>query len=120
MKPQFYMLGFANLRRGAGCPHEIAICFDPIAQPVGIAEGIGQGSGGRLMTASEAIGGDWDANFRACNAEWLIPYLRQLAAGEPLPRADLLARFRQLHGREPELSNFGDCLPAEVRSVSRE
>jgi len=111
MKPQFYLLGFANLQRGATWPHWIAICFEPIALPVGIAEGIGQGAGGRLMTAAEAISGDWDKNFRAAHAEWLIPYLRGLAAGMPLPREEMLARYADLHGAAPALSDFGDCLP---------
>lgn len=111
MKHQFYVLGFASLRRGGGCPHEIAVCFDPVALPVGIAEGIGQGSGGCLMTAAEAISGAWDHNFRAARAEWLIPYLRALAAGTPLPREEMLAHYRQLHGSAPALSDFGECLP---------
>ncbi len=111
MKPQFYILGFANLRRGSGCPHEIAVCFEPIELAVGIAEGIGQGSGGRLMTPAEAIGGAWDHNFRSARAEWLIPYLRALAAGIPLPREEMLARYADMHGGAPALSSFGDCLP---------
>lgn len=110
MTPQFYLLGFAGLGKGSTWPHWIAVCFDPVALPVGIAEGIGQGAGGRLMTATEAVGGDWDANFRAAHAEWLIPYLRALAEGTPLPREDMLARYQAIHGGAPALSDFGECL----------
>lgn len=111
MLPQFYLLGFVSLPRGSGFLHEVAVCFEPIEQPVGIAEGIGQGAGGRLMSAAEAIGGDWEHNFRATRSEWLLPYLRRLAEGTPLPREEIFAQYRQMHGGEPQLSNFGDCLP---------
>ena len=115
MKPQFYLLGFANLRSGSTWPHWIAVCFEPISLPVGIAEGIGQGAGGRLMTAAEAISGDWDNNFRATHAEWLIPYLRALAAGTPLPRAEMLAKYVEIHGSAPALSDFGDACRRSLR-----
>ncbi len=111
MRPQFHLLGFAGLQRGATWPHWVAICFEPIATPVGIAEGIGQGAGGRLMTAAEAISGAWDRNFHAAGASWLIPYLRRLAEGTPLPRDEMLAKYREIHGSPPALSDFGDCLP---------
>lgn len=115
MVPRFYLLGFADLHKGGTWPHWIAVCFEPIDEPVGIAEGIGQGAGGRLMTAAEAIGGEWDRNFRAARAEWLIPYLRALAKGTPLPREEMLAHYRDLHGSAPALSDFGNCLPPGSR-----
>lgn len=111
MKPQFYILGSVNLRRGSGWLHEIAVCFEPIALAIGIAEGIGQGSGGRLMTPAEAISGVWDQNFHATQSEWLIPYLRALAAGTPLPREEMLARYAEIHGSAAALSDFGNFLP---------
>ncbi len=45
MKPQFYLMRLADLQRGGTWPHWIALCFQPIATPVGIAEGFGQGAG---------------------------------------------------------------------------
>jgi hypothetical protein len=113
MKPQFYLMGSVNVRPGSGWPHWIALCFEPIPLCVGIAEGIGQGAGGRLMTATEAISGAWDENFRATRSEWLIPYLRALANSTPLPREEILARYQALHGRVPGLSDFGECSPPE-------
>ncbi|HEX8284959.1 MAG TPA: hypothetical protein VF588_16475 [Pyrinomonadaceae bacterium] len=88
-------------------PYAIDVCFDPVPEPVAISEGVAHGAAGGTFSASEAIGAQWREHFEAANAGWLIPYLERLAAGVKLPREEILARYKQLHGKMPDSYRSG-------------
>lgn len=43
----------------------------------------------------------WHAHFEAAGALWLVPYLRDLAAGGEVTEATLVDEHRRRHGTEP-------------------
>jgi hypothetical protein len=78
------------------------LCFDPIAHPIGFAEGVGHGAVGGLFTAQEALQQQWREHFSFAQAEWLLPFIEQLAAGQSLNASELIALAASRLGHAPE------------------
>ena len=103
----YYNLATVVERRGdCHWPYVIDICFDAVPCPVGLTEGIGQGVGATTVSAEEALSATWRKHFEAAHALWLLPYLRDLANGKPLPGEEMLRTYRIIHGREAEVSRY--------------
>jgi hypothetical protein len=104
--PRYYVLGEATPQRlTAGnlpWPCEVAICFEGVERPIGLGEAEGWGSAGGFFTAAEALGAQWQEHFVNANAEWLLPYIEQLAGSGTLDQTEVIGHFRRLHGREPD------------------
>lgn len=83
-------------------PYDIDICFEPVAHPIAFSEGVGHGSAGGALSASDALAEQWRAHFEITQSAWLIPYIERLAQGTPLPRDEMLRFYAELHGRQPE------------------
>lgn len=83
-------------------PYDIDICFEQVAHPIAFSEGVGHGSAGCALSASDALGETWRAHFEITQSAWLIPYIERLAQGTPLPRDDILCRYLELHGKQPD------------------
>jgi hypothetical protein len=82
-------------------PYDIDICFDEVRHPIAFSEGVGYGSAGCAVAATEALEQKWREHFEITNSSWLIPYIENLAQGIPLPRDEMVRRFRELSGKEP-------------------
>ena len=82
-------------------PYAIDICFEQVAHPIAFSEGVGHGSAGCALSASDALGATWRAHFEITQSAWLIPYIERLAQGTPLPRDDMMRFYAGLHGRQP-------------------
>jgi hypothetical protein len=82
-------------------PYDIDICFDAVRHPIAFSEGVGFGSVGCAVAATEALDQKWREHFEITKLLWLIPYIENLAQGIPLPRAEIIGRFRELHSRKP-------------------
>lgn len=83
-------------------PYDVDICFDDVASPVALSEGVGWGSAGCQLTALEALAGQWRAHFDITNGLWLIPYLERRASGIPLPKEEMLLEAEKRMGKPPE------------------
>lgn len=83
-------------------PYDIDICFDPVPHPVALSEGVGHGAAGCAVSAAEALQSKWREHFDITHAHWLIPYIEKLAQGIPLPKDEMMARFENVHGKQPE------------------
>ncbi len=83
-------------------PYDIDICFEPVAHPIAFSEGVGHGSAGCALSASDALAERWRAHFEITRSAWLIPYIERLAQGMPLPRDEMMRFYAGLHGRQPE------------------
>ena len=81
-------------------PFDIDICFDQVAHPIAFSEGVGHGSAGCALSASDALAEQWRAHFEITQSAWLIPYIERLAQGMPLPRDELMRFYAGLHGRQ--------------------
>ena len=81
-------------------PYAIDICFEQVAHPIAFSEGVGHGSAGCALSASDALGATWRAHFEITQSAWLIPYIERLAQGTPLPRDDMLRFYAGVHGRQ--------------------
>ncbi|MYN41664.1 hypothetical protein GTP55_20085 [Duganella sp. FT109W] len=82
-------------------PYDIDICFDAVRYPIAFSEGVGLGSAGCAVAATEALEQKWRDHFEITKLSWLIPYIENLAQGIPLPRDEIIGRFIELNGREP-------------------
>jgi hypothetical protein len=82
-------------------PMDIDICFDPVPNPIAFSEGVGHGSAGCAVSAKEALEAKWREHFQVTRGEWLIPFVEQLAAGNPFPKEAMLETFFKHHGNEP-------------------
>lgn len=82
-------------------PYDIDICFDAVRHPIAFSEGVGFGSAGCAVAATEALEQKWREHFEITKSSWLIPYIENLAQGIPLPREEIVGRFRELNGKEP-------------------
>lgn len=83
-------------------PYEIAICFEAVLSPIGFAEGVGHGQAGGHFSAQDALGPTWREHFFYAGGEWLLPFVRELAAGRSVPSALVLKKYQELHGVEPQ------------------
>lgn len=83
-------------------PFDIDICFEDVQHPIAFSEGVGFGSAGCAVAASEALEQKWCEHFEITQSSWLIPYIEKLAQGIPLPRDEILSRFIELSGKEPD------------------
>jgi len=83
-------------------PYDIDICFDDVRHPVAFSEGVGHGAAGCAVSASAALEPQWREHFVLTNGDWLLPYIEQLSLGYPLPREEILLKYRTLHQKEPE------------------
>ncbi|WP_157200913.1 hypothetical protein [Massilia sp. Root351] len=83
-------------------PFDIDICFEPVQHPVAFSEGVGHGSAGCAVSATEALESKWREHFEITGSQWLIPYIEKLAQGAPLPRVEIMQRFIELNGKPPE------------------
>jgi hypothetical protein len=101
--PVYYTLAHTG---GRQWPYTVDLCFDAVPCPVGLAEGVGQGVGAITVSAGDALSETWKEHFVHARALWLIPYLEDLAAGVPLPRAEIWARYEELHGQSPQVSEL--------------
>jgi len=81
--------------------HDIAVCFDAVRCPIGFGEDIGHGGVGGTFTARDALGSRWARHFTIAGGEWLLPFVRRLADGEPVQAEEALRIYRSLHGRDP-------------------
>ncbi|WP_394781609.1 hypothetical protein [Undibacterium sp.] len=82
-------------------PYEVALCFETVSKPVAFSEGVGHGSAGGIFTAAEALQVQWADHIKNANAEWLLPFISSMAAGELVDAEQVLQIFRQTHGTEP-------------------
>lgn len=83
-------------------PFDIDLCFEPVPHPVTFSEGVGHGAAGCAVSAVDALLPAWRAHFDITQSSWLIPYIERLAQGTPLPRDEIMRRYAELHGRQPE------------------
>ena len=67
-------------------PFDVDICFEPVQHPVAFSEGVGHGSAGCAVSATDALESKWREHFEITCSSWLIPYIEKLAQGIPLPR----------------------------------
>jgi hypothetical protein len=93
-KPLEYAKGFPG-------PYDIAVSFDAVPYPVAFSEGVGAGAAGTTVSAVEAISETWASHFEITGALWLLPYIRRLVQGIPLPQDEMLRMFERLSGTEP-------------------
>lgn len=101
----YYNVAHAGDRRW---PYDIGLSFDPVACPIGFAEGIGQGAGAITLSVDEALGESWRRHFTNARGEWLLPYLEDLRRGVPLPEEAIRAQYQAIHGRELPTSTLWD------------
>lgn len=71
---------------------------------IGLAEGVAHGAHGGLFSPSEALTPKWTDLITKAEAEWLLPYIQRLASGETVTEGELIAHFRSLHGRDPQIT----------------
>ena len=84
-------------------PCEVALSFEGVERPVGVAEGVGHGLAAAFLTATDALNPEWAPHFADANAEWLVPFLQRMAFGELVPAQEVLGIYRARHGSsEPE------------------
>ena len=83
-------------------PFDIDICFEAVPHPIAFSEGVGFGSAGCAVSAAEALEQKWREHFEMTKSSWLIPYIGDLARGIPLPRDEMMSRFIELNGKEPD------------------
>ncbi len=81
-------------------PYEIDLSVDDGTWTVHIGEGVTFSTAGADVSADEALT-SWRAHFVKAEGEWLVPYLRRIAAGETVRMRDLIDEFERRHGREP-------------------
>lgn len=83
-------------------PYEVALCFDEVASPVALSEGVGHGAAGGLFTAAEALKESWVKHIQFANGEWLVPVIEKLAQGAEIDSAAVIQSYITAHGHEPE------------------
>ncbi|WP_157646028.1 hypothetical protein [Burkholderia ubonensis] len=83
-------------------PFDIDICFDPVPHPIAFSEGVGHASAGCTVSASESLEPKWKEHFDITHGHWLIPYIEKMIQGLPLPKEEMITRFKELHGKLPE------------------
>lgn len=83
-------------------PFDIDVCFEAVRHSIAFSEGVGFGSAGCTIAATEALEQKWREHFEITKSIWLIPYIENLAQGIPLPRDEILSRFKEYSGKEPE------------------
>jgi hypothetical protein len=100
------MATYFNLARGTKVlpyasnfpwPMDIDVCFEPVLNPIAFSEGVGHGAAGCAVSATEALEAKWREHFQVTDGEWLIPFVEQLAAGNPLPKEAMLEAFYKHH-----------------------
>jgi hypothetical protein len=89
-------------------PYEVSICFDAVDRPVVFAEGVGHGAAGGVFTAQEALQPQWREHFALAKGEWLLPFIKQLAAGHLLNAPELLALAASKLGEAPQSYECAD------------
>ena len=69
---------------------------------VAFAEGVAHGSAGGMFPIEEFVMPKWHKHVVAAEAEWLLPYVRRIIAGEGVTEQELSDAFFDRHAREPE------------------
>jgi hypothetical protein len=82
-------------------PYDIDICFDDVPYPIAFSEGVAHGEMGCTVSASTALEPQWHSHFENTRGEWLLPYIRNSAAGDPFPREEMLSFYKQKHQEAP-------------------
>lgn len=82
-------------------PYDIDVCFDHVAHPVRLSEGVAHGSAAATVTVHDALQQSWRAHFEMTGALWLIPYLEGLASGVALPKQEMLSEYQKRTGKLP-------------------
>jgi hypothetical protein len=80
--PLFYVLAknaiVTPYSSGYPWPYEVALCFDIVASPVGLAEGVAHGAVAVTLSAEEAMHEQWQDHFSNAQGEWLLPIIRRM------------------------------------------
>ncbi|MBP7393310.1 MAG: hypothetical protein KA945_05675 [Zoogloea sp.] len=83
-------------------PYEVALCFEGVNHPVAFSEGVGHGAAGGVFTATAALSETWANHIKVANAQWLLPFIKQLAAGETVDSNEVVQQYFSSHRHEPE------------------
>ena len=69
---------------------------------VAFSEGVAHGAAGGLFGIRDALGPRWRQHIGAAGGDWLLPYLRRIAAGDQVSEMELSSDFEQRHGHPPK------------------
>lgn len=83
-------------------PYWVDVSVSPGRRLVAFAEGVGHGAVGGAFPVGEAVSPEWRKHLAGAEAEWLLPYLYRIVAGEDVDEQELVAAFTERHGRAPE------------------
>lgn len=92
-------------KSGYPYPFQIGLCFEPVKSPAMLEEGWGHYYSGGVMNLSALA--EVNAFITACDAEWLVPFVQRMLAGEDVKEA-VLAAFRKKHGRDAGYQDLGN------------
>lgn len=92
-------------KRGFPYPYQIGLCFEPVKSPAMTEEGWGHYYSGGVTNLSALA--EVDGFITACDAEWLVPFVQRMLAGEEVKEA-VLAAFREKHGRDAGYLDLGN------------
>lgn len=69
---------------------------------VGFSEGVTHDAAGGIFEVREALWPTWRPHLEKADALWLLPYFARMLELLPVTEGDLIAAFRERHGRDPE------------------
>jgi hypothetical protein len=101
----YYEIGEGSLPDRPGWHYGVGYEPSSIDRPIALWEGAGMMASGGSFSAVDALGPQFEENFRIADAEWFLPFVRRLANGELLDLDEVLEAFRERHGRDPR--SFG-------------
>jgi hypothetical protein len=101
---------------GAGFiwPYEVGLSVDAPRPRVAFSEGVAHGAHGGVFGIRDALSPRWRDHIDAAGGDWLMPYLRRIAAGDTVTERELIDDFEQRHGDPPRECDW-DLEPAPAR-----
>ncbi|MBS3178786.1 MULTISPECIES: hypothetical protein [unclassified Pseudoclavibacter] len=85
-------------------PHDVDfVLSEDRVWTIGLSEGVGHGSAGRVISVDEALQTRSLAHVVKADGSWLVPHLRRLHAGGRVTEEELVEDYLSRHGRLPRV-----------------
>jgi len=104
MKHEVYILGEGtNYLETSKYDWPYCIEYDSgnTATPFILSEGVAHGAMGGAFSAVNLLSGDWDKHIQYTKSEWLFPFAKRIASGEPVSIDEVIEAYKSVYGTEP-------------------
>lgn len=83
-------------------PYWVDVSVGGAEPKVGFSEGVTHDHAGGIFSVEDALRAGWRRHLDTAEGAWLLPFFTRMHEGEVITEAELIAAFRERHGRDPE------------------